>query len=80
MRTQRIGGDLVLNVDDSGEGISAEAIERIFEPFFTTKEEGQGTGLGLSVSYGIVQEHNGSIFAENRPEGGARFTVRLPSA
>ena len=80
VETRKVGDELVLDVEDSGAGIPADAMEKLFEPFFTTKEEGQGTGLGLSVSYGIVQEHSGSIFAENQESGGARFTVRLPSA
>ena len=52
---------------------------RLFEPFYTTKEVGKGTGLGLAITYGIIQEHGGQIAASNHPDGGAVFTVRLPS-
>ena len=54
-----------------GPGIPAEVLPRIFDPFFTTKEVGQGTGLGLAITYGIIQEHGGTIHAANAPEGGA---------
>ena len=67
-------------VEDQGPGISPEAFPRLFEPFFTTKGPGQGTGLGLSVSHAIVQQHRGRIEASNRTGGnqGARFIVQLP--
>jgi two-component system sensor histidine kinase HupT/HoxJ len=66
-------------VRDTGDGIPFDALSRIFEPFYTTKEVGKGTGLGLAIAYGIVQEHGGQIAAANHPEGGAVFTVELPS-
>jgi PAS domain S-box-containing protein len=64
---------------DTGGGISADALPRIFEPFYTTKKLGQGTGLGLSVSYGIIRDMDGAIRAENIDDG-ARFTITLPLA
>ncbi|HZZ84687.1 MAG TPA: ATP-binding protein [Anaeromyxobacteraceae bacterium] len=70
--------DVVIHVDDDGPGIPAELRERIFEPFFTTKPA--GSGLGLSIVHAIVTQHGGTISAGESPEGGARFTLRLPRA
>lgn len=63
---------------DSGPGIPPENVSRIFEPFFTTKQEASGTGLGLSVCFGIIKEHDGRILATNAPDG-ARFDIILPA-
>jgi signal transduction histidine kinase len=67
-----------IEVEDSGSGIPAENLKRIFEPFFTTKPVGSGTGLGLSVSYGIVQKHKGKIDVRSELGKGSTFRVTLP--
>ena len=69
-----------IEISDTGPGISEEALPQLFEPFFTTKEEGKGTGLGLSLAYNIVENHGGSISAENNPDHGANFIIKLPIA
>jgi signal transduction histidine kinase len=69
---------VVVQIRDTGPGISKAAMPRLFEPFYTTKEVGKGTGLGLAITYGIIQEHGGQIAASNHPDGGAVFTVQLP--
>ena len=79
VKTDRERGLLSTSIRDSGPGIPDELLPRIFDPFFTTKEVGRGTGLGLAITYGIIQEHGGSILAMNDPEGGAVFTVELPA-
>jgi two-component system, NtrC family, sensor kinase len=67
-----------LQFADTGPGIPPEIMDKIFEPFFTTKRPGEGTGLGLSVAYGIIQQHGGSIEVKNAHTGGAIFTILLP--
>jgi signal transduction histidine kinase len=69
---------LCLDVRDDGEGIKSEHVARIFEPFFTTKDVGEGTGLGLAVSYGIVRDHGGRIAVATELDKGTTFTVFLP--
>ncbi|HYI71676.1 MAG TPA: ATP-binding protein [Skermanella sp.] len=71
---------VLLSVRDTGPGIDGEDLPRLFDPFFTTKEVGEGLGLGLSISYGIVQGFGGRIWAANHPDGGAVFTVALRRA
>lgn len=75
VRTKAVDDKVTIEISDNGTGIRAP--DRVFEPFYTTKEVGRGTGLGLSVCYGIIKEHEGQITAENW-ERGARFTVTLP--
>jgi signal transduction histidine kinase len=78
-----VGGDeadyLCVHVEDTGHGMPHDVLDHIFEPFFTTKDVGEGTGLGLSVSYGIVQDHGGFIEAESEVGKGSRFAVYLPA-
>jgi two-component system NtrC family sensor kinase len=69
-----------VSFSDTGCGIPADSIKQIFEPFFTTKQLGHGTGLGLSVVYGIIERHGGTITVQSHPGEGATFTVRLPEA
>jgi signal transduction histidine kinase len=70
--------EVVIEIRDSGAGIPKEMQGRLFDPFYTTKEEGQGTGLGLSVVYGIIQKHHGDISVRSAPGAGASFFIRLP--
>ena len=69
------GDEVEIKVSDTGEGIPPENLTKIFDPFFTTKGVGNGTGLGLAVSYGIVQEHAGTIDVESEPGTGTTFTL-----
>jgi two-component system sensor histidine kinase HupT/HoxJ len=78
VRAGIVAGEVEIWVSDNGAGIAEDAFDKMFEPFFTTKTVGEGTGLGLWISYSIAREHGGAISAANRPEGGAIFTVRLP--
>jgi two-component system NtrC family sensor kinase len=79
VRSARDGGVVRLEIVDSGPGVADHVRQHIFEPFFTTKKEGEGTGLGLSVSYGIVAAHGGSIeLVESGPQG-TTFRVTLPA-
>jgi signal transduction histidine kinase len=78
IRIQPRNGHAVIDILDTGPGLPGEVLARLFDPFFTTKPPGEGSGLGLSVSYGIVTEHQGRLRAANRPAGGAAFSVELP--
>ncbi|MGL1934246.1 MAG: response regulator [Fibrobacterales bacterium] len=72
------GAYIEIGVSDTGHGMSSDVITHIFDPFFTTKEQGNGTGLGLSVVYRSVQQHNGAITVTSEPEHGTTFTIQIP--
>jgi signal transduction histidine kinase len=80
LRTRAQDGHVVAEVRDTGPGLPPEVERRLFEPFFTTKPVGRGTGLGLSVSYGIARAHGGQLTGGNAEGGGARFELSLPTA
>ncbi len=78
VKTERIGNTIRISFQDDGPGIPKKNLDKIFDPFFTTREVGEGTGLGLSVSYGIVTQHGGKIYVQSRFGKGATFFVELP--
>jgi PAS domain S-box-containing protein len=78
IRTARVGNRIRASVSDTGPGIPEDIIDRLFDPFFTTKEEEGGSGLGLSISYGIINEHGGRLRVRSTPGKGATFIIDLP--
>jgi signal transduction histidine kinase len=79
IQTKKINDKIEIRVEDNGNGIPQNIIDKIFQPFFTTKPTGEGTGLGLSLAYDIItKEHKGTIIAENKEGGGSTFTIQLP--
>jgi two-component system, NtrC family, sensor kinase len=80
VRTLAATDTVIVEVSDTGQGIAPENLQRIFDPFFTTKAARKGTGLGLAVTYGIVQEHQGSIEVASRIGAGTRFHLEFPMA
>ena len=78
LRSGREDDQVWISVTDTGIGIPVEQLSKIFDPFFTTKPIGQGTGLGLSVSYGIVNKHGGHIHVDSQPGQGTTMTISLP--
>jgi len=71
-------GQLLISVSDNGIGIPQNIVDKIFQPFFTTKPTGQGTGLGLSLSYDIIKAHGGEIKVETKEDEGSEFVIQLP--
>jgi signal transduction histidine kinase len=69
---------VLISVTDNGNGVPKEVMDKIFQPFFTTKPSGEGTGLGLSLSYDIVQVHGGELTVETKKGEGTTFTIALP--
>jgi signal transduction histidine kinase len=80
VRTATQNGSVEVEVTDTGAGIPRDVQSRIFDPFFTTKASGRGTGLGLSVSYGIIKEHAGKIEVRSTPGKGTSFRLEFPVA
>jgi signal transduction histidine kinase len=76
--TKKVNNKVEIHVKDNGTGISQKAVDKIFQPFFTTKPTGQGTGLGLSLSYDIIKAHGGEIKVETKEGEGAEFIIQLP--
>ena len=70
----------MIEIEDTGIGINKENLKKIFDPFYTTGDGNNGSGLGLAIAFTIVSAHGGTLTAENRESGGARFIVRLPEA
>lgn len=76
--TEQLGNEVVLSVSDDGVGMSETVRKRIFEPFFTTKEVGKGTGMGLSISHAIIENHNAKVFVDSAEGRGTTFTIKFP--
>jgi two-component system NtrC family sensor kinase len=77
--TKKIGVGISIKVTDNGNGMPENLVDKIFQPFFTTKPTGQGTGLGLSLSYDIVKAHGGAIKVKTKENEGTEFTIILPA-
>ena len=78
IRTNDDGKNIVVEIEDNGVGIAKENLEKVFEPFFTTKGVGEGTGLGMSISYKIIESHGGKILIDSEVGRGTKFTIILP--
>jgi signal transduction histidine kinase len=76
--TKKIGNKVEIKVTDNGNGIPQKILDKIFQPFFTTKPTGQGTGLGLSLSYDIVKAHGGELKVDTKEGEGSEFIIQLP--
>jgi two-component system, NtrC family, sensor kinase len=76
--TKKLNDKMEISIKDNGDGIPSKIVEKIFQPFFTTKPTGQGTGLGLSLSYDIIKAHGGEIRVETKETDYTRFIIILP--
>jgi signal transduction histidine kinase len=77
--TRKVGDRVLVSVRDNGPGIPQRILDKIFQPFFTTKPTGQGTGLGLSLTYDIIKAHGGDIKVETKEGEGSEFIIQLPA-
>jgi signal transduction histidine kinase len=80
VKTKKILNKIEVQISDNGNGIPPKVLDKIFQPFFTTKPTGQGTGLGLSLSYDIIKAHSGELNVETKEGEGATFIIQLPLA
>ena len=78
IRSRKEGNEVVVDISDTGHGMSETVLARVFDPFFTTKPAGQGTGLGLSICYGIIKKLGGSLTADSMVGAGTTFHIRIP--
>ena len=78
IQTEKLGETVRINIQDTGQGISEESLSKVFDPFYTTKEVGKGTGLGMSISYGIVEQHKGNIQIKSEEGKGTEVEISLP--
>jgi signal transduction histidine kinase len=78
VQTKNLNDKVEIRVADNGNGIPSKVVDKIFQPFFTTKPTGQGTGLGLSLSYDIIKAHSGEIKVETKEDEGSEFIIHLP--
>jgi two-component system NtrC family sensor kinase len=78
VKTKQFADQWEIRIKDNGNGIPSRVIDKIFQPFFTTKPTGQGTGLGLSMSYDIIKAHGGSLTVQTDEGEGAEFVIRIP--
>jgi signal transduction histidine kinase len=78
INTKKLNDKITIRVKDNGNGIPQNIVDKIFQPFFTTKPTGQGTGLGLSLSYDIVKAHSGEIKVESKEGEGSEFIILIP--
>ena len=79
VQTKKLNDKVEIKISDNGNGIPQEILDKIFQPFFTTKPTGEGTGLGLSLSYDIVKAHGGEIKVETKDGEGTKFIIQLPA-
>jgi len=78
VKTWQVDGMVKISIRDTGTGMTEDVQKKIFDPFFTTKGVGKGTGLGMSISFGIIQKHNGKIELFSKPGAGTEFVVTIP--
>ena len=78
IKKDKTGKNLIIEIEDNGSGMDEETTRKVFNPFFTTKPVGQGTGLGMSITYKIIKNHQGDIKVESKKGVGTKFIIRLP--